>query len=93
MAVAAVVPLLAYGAVSILSLQEGAKQQVIQGNLNIAQRVADQIELYVANSAHELQAVAAQLEHTGLLPWQQERILKNYALKFPIFTELTIYNR
>ena len=38
MAAAAVVPLLAYGAVSIISLRGGAREAVIQGNLNVAQR-------------------------------------------------------
>jgi two-component system, NtrC family, sensor kinase len=90
MAAAAVVPLLAYGAVSIISLRGGAREAVIQGNLNVARRAAEQIELYVSSSIRILQAVAAELQRTGLLAWQQERILKNYALKFPEFTELTL---
>jgi len=90
MAAAAVVPLLAYGAVSIISLRGGAREAVIQGNLNVARRAAEQIELYVSSSIRMLQAVAAELQRTGLVAWQQERILKNYALKFPEFTELTL---
>jgi signal transduction histidine kinase len=87
---AAVVPLLAYGAVSIVSLRSATRQTVIQGNLNVAFRAAEQIELYVTNSIKILKAVAADLQHTGLDPWQQDRILKNFVLQFPEFNELTL---
>ena len=90
MAAAAVLPLLAYGAVSILSVRSGAQQAVIQGNLNVARRVAEQIELYVSSSVKILNAVAADLQQTGLQRWQQDRILKNFVLDFPEFTELTL---
>src|SRR5258705_3577616 len=92
MAAAAVVPLLAYGAVSILSLRRGAQQAVVQGNLDVARRVAEQIELYVSGSIKILNAVSADLQQTGLERWQQDRILKNFVLQFPEFTELTILN-
>jgi signal transduction histidine kinase len=90
MAAAAVLPLLAYGAVSILSVRSGAQQAVIEGNLNVARRVAEQIELYVTSSVKILNAVAADLQQTGLQRWQQDRILKNFVLDFPEFTELTL---
>src|SRR6267378_373491 len=90
MAAAAVVPLLAYGAYTILSLRGGAQQAVIQGNLDVARRVAEQIELYVTSSVKILNAVSADLQQTGLEHWQQDRILKNFVLQFPEFTELTI---
>jgi len=90
MAAAAVLPLLAYGAVSILSVRSGAQQAVIEGNLNVARRVAEQIELYVTSSVKILNAVAADLQQTGLQHWQQDRILKNFVLDFPEFTELTL---
>ena len=90
LAAAAVVPLLAYGAVSILSLRTGAQQAVIQGNLNVATRAAEQIDLYVTGSVKILKAVAADLQQTGLQPWQKDRILKNFVLQFPEFRELTL---
>lgn len=90
MAAAAVMPLLAFGAVSIISTRNGAQQAVIQGNLNVASRAADQIELYITSSVRILKAVNADLQNTGLERWQQDRILKNYALEFPEFTELTL---
>jgi signal transduction histidine kinase len=90
LASAAVVPLLAYGAISIFSLLNSTKQTVIQGNQNVARQAAEQIELYVTGSINILKAVAADLQHTGLEPWQQDRILKNFVLQFPQFTELTL---
>ena len=90
MAAAAVLPLLGYGAVSIYSLRTGARQTVIDGNLNVAGRAAEQIELYVMGSVKILKAVAADLQQTRLAPWQQDRILKNFVLQFPEFTELTL---
>jgi signal transduction histidine kinase len=90
LALAGVVPLLAYGAVSIVSLRSGAQQTVIEGNLGVAGQVAEQIHLYVTSSAKILNAVGAELQQTGLQRWQQDRILKNFVLRFPEFRELTL---
>jgi signal transduction histidine kinase len=90
LAAAAVLPLLGYGAVSILSLRTGAQQAVIQGNLNVARRAAEQIELYVTGSVKILKAVGADLQQTGLQTWQKDRILKNFVLGFPEYRELTL---
>jgi hypothetical protein len=90
MAAAAVLPLLGYGAVSIVSLRSGAQQAVVEGNLNVARRAAEQIELYVTGSVKILKAVSADLEQTGLQRWQQDRILKNFVLQFPEYRELTL---
>jgi len=90
MAAAAVMPLLAYGAVSMYSLRTGAQETVVQGNLNVARQVSEQIDLYISGSVKILKAVAADLQQTGLELWQQDRILKNYVLEFPEFRELTL---
>jgi len=92
LALAAVVPLLAFGAVSMYSLRSGTTQTVVAGNQNVARRAAEQIEQYVSTTVKILRAVAADLQHTGLEPWQQDRILKNYVLQFPEFTELTLFD-
>jgi signal transduction histidine kinase len=90
MAAAAVLPLLAYGAVSVFSLRTGAQLAVIQGNLNVARRAAEQIDQYFRSSINILKAVAADIQQTGLERWQQDRILKNFVLQFPEFGELTL---
>ena len=90
MAAAAVLPLLAYGVVSIVSLRTGAQRAVILGNQNVARQVAEQIELYVTGSVNILRAVAADLQQTGLERWQKDRILKNFVLQFTEFRELTL---
>ena len=90
MAAAAVVPLLAYGAVSVMSVRDGAQQAVIQGNQEVARRVGEQIEAYVTGSIRIIGAVAADMERTSLTVWQQELILRNYATRFGEFAYLTL---
>ena len=90
MAAAAIVPLLAYGAVSILSVRSGARQAVIQGNRDVAVRVAEQIELYVSGYIRILNAVAADMQQTNLTQWQQKKILTNFVMQFAEFKELTL---
>ncbi len=92
LALAAVLPLLGFGAMSVLSLQSGTTETVITGNQNVARRAAEQIDQYVLTTVKILRAVSADLQHTGLEPWQQDRILKNYVLQFPEFTELTLFD-
>jgi two-component system, NtrC family, sensor kinase len=90
LAAAAVVPLLAYGVVSVVSLQQGTRTTVIEGNTNVARRAAEHIDLYLTSSIKILHAIAADLEHTDLERWQQDRILKNFVLQFPEFAEITL---
>jgi two-component system, NtrC family, sensor kinase len=92
LAVAAVVPLLAYGFISLLSLQRTTRSTVVAGNLNVATRAAEEIRRYIASNAEILKALGADLENTGLQPWQQDRILKNYVLQFREFREVTLFD-
>jgi signal transduction histidine kinase len=90
LAIAAVVPLIAYGAVSLLSLQRGTRESVVAGNSNVVTRAATEIGRYVSTNAELLKAVAANLQDTGLDRSQQDRILKNYVLQFREFHEITL---
>ena len=90
MAAAAVVPLLAFGAVSIWSIRGGARQAVILGNHDVARRVGAQIQQYVNNHTRILNAVAADIKGTDLAPWQQKSILTNFIREFGEFRELTL---
>src|SRR5258707_10703144 len=90
--VAAVVPLLAYGVVSVLSLQRGTRASVVNGNENVAVRAADEIRRYVVTNAKLLKALAADLQDTGLNQHQQDQILKNYVLQFREFREITLFD-
>src|SRR3954471_22100137 len=92
LAVAAVVPLVAYGVVSIWSLQRGTRDSVVTGNLNVATRASEEIRRYVVTNASLLKALAADLQNTGLESWQQDRILKNYVLQFREFREITLFD-
>lgn len=92
MATAAVVPLVAYGFVSVFTARAANKRAVIEGNQNVAARAAEQIQLYVAKHVQILQALAAQLQQTQLAPWQKERIVRNFALRFAEFREITLFD-
>src|SRR5205085_1070172 len=92
LALAAVVPLVAYGIVSILSLQRGTRQEVIQGNENVATRAAEEIGRYVTTNAELLKALAANLQDTGLSTAQQDRIVKNYVLQIHEFREISLFD-
>src|SRR5262252_3562314 len=92
LALAAVVPLIGYGIVSILSLQRGTRQEVIQGNENVVTRAAEEIRRYVTTNAELLRALAANLQDTSLTQAQQDRILKNYVLGIREFREITLFD-
>src|SRR5437764_11628370 len=92
LSLAAVVPLIFYGIVSIFSLQRGTRSSIIAGNENVATRAAEEIRRYVTTNAEILKALAADLQDTGLTPVQQDRILKNYILQFREFHEITLFD-
>ena len=92
LALAAVAPLVAYGVVSILSLQRGTRQEVIQGNENVATRAAEEIRRYVTTNAELLKALAANLQDPSLTPAQQDRVLKNYVLQIREFREISLFD-
>ena len=92
LALAAVLPLLGYGIVSIASLQRGTRESVVALNQGWATGAAEEIRRYVSGHAEILKAVASQLQNTGLEPWQQTTILRNYVLQFREFRELTLFD-
>jgi len=92
LAAAAVVPLVAYGAVSLLSLQRGTRESVVAGNSNVATRAATEIGRYISNSATLLKALAAEVQDTGLDRVQQDRIVKKYVLQLHEFHEVTMFD-
>jgi signal transduction histidine kinase len=89
---AAVAPLLAYGVVSLMSLERGTRQTVVQGNLNVATRAAEEITRYISTNADLLTVLSANLQNTGLSPLQQDRILKNYVLQVHEFREISLFD-
>src|SRR5947199_4373965 len=92
LAVAAMAPLVAYGVVSIWSLQRGTRDSVVTGNLNVATRASEEIRRYVVTNASLLKALAADLQNTGLETWQQDRIQKNSVLQFREFREVSLFD-
>ena len=89
---AALLPLIIFGIVSILSLRTGTRESVVAGNLNVAARAAEAIRGYVSSHSDMLKALAADLQNTGLDRSQQNRILKNWILEVPRFREITLFD-
>ena len=61
LALAAVLPLVGYGAWSLRTLQLGTRDSIVTGNLNVATRAAEEIRRYVFSNAEILKALAADL--------------------------------
>jgi signal transduction histidine kinase len=93
LALAAVVPLIAFGAASIFSLRRGTSETVGAGNQNVAGRAAEEIRRYVTSHAVILKALASEIQDAGLTTRQQENALKNYVLTFREFREITLFDQ
>ena len=92
LAVAAALPLAAFGVVSILSLQRGTRESVVVGNRNVATRAAEEIRRYVSANAEILKSLAATLQDSGLRLEQQKQILENYVIDLREFREITLFD-
>jgi signal transduction histidine kinase len=83
---------LAYGFISLRSLAGGTRQTVVQGNLNVATRAAEEIHRYIVTNAGLLRALAANLQEPRLTADQQDGIIKNYVLQVKEFREITLFD-
>ncbi len=90
--VAAIVPLVLYGFISMRTLRLGTHRSVVDGTENVARRTAEQLDQWFARTSDTLLAVATELQGTRLERWQQERVLRNYVLAFPEVRSLTLFS-
>ena len=88
---AAVAPLVVYGMISLVSLQNGTESSVSVGHQRVADQVAEQIGQYIAHNTRVLKSVGLELRGIDLEPWQQSRVLKDYVIDFPEFREITFF--
>jgi signal transduction histidine kinase len=91
-ATAAVAPLVIYGVVSVTRLSRATETSVTAGNLRVAQEVAEQISQYIRHDERILRSIGLELRTTGIEPWMQTRILRDYVLDFPEFREVSLFN-
>jgi signal transduction histidine kinase len=91
-ALAAIVPLLLYGAVSLRALRQGSRQSVTEGMVSLTHRTADQIDDWLMRTTALVVALGGEIDGTRLDRWQQERALRNWTLAFPEFRELTLFD-
>ncbi len=89
----ALIPMVTFGTISIWTSRRATYASVSQGNLNVAQRAAEQIELYVSNSINVLKALAENINRADLKDWQKERIIKNYVINFEEFEQIYITDK
>jgi len=90
---AALIPLVLFGIFSIMASRAANYHSVSEGNLNVAKRAADQIELYVQNGTQIFKGIAENVNRTHLQPWQKETIIKNYVINFEQFHEIYLTDR
>ena len=90
---AAIAPLLLYGLVSVTYLRSGTHESVRNGNLQVAEQVAERIRLYFDNNIRVLRAAGSELVNTHLAGWQQSRVLRNHVLEFPEFREVSLFDQ
>ncbi|MFQ5842667.1 MAG: cache domain-containing protein, partial [Thermodesulfobacteriota bacterium] len=90
---AALIPLVVFGILSIMASRTANYRSVSEGNLNVAKRAADQIELYVQNGTQIIKGIAENINRTHLKPWQKETIIKNYVINFEQFHEIYLTDR
>lgn len=89
---AAVAPLVIYGVVSVSSLRSGTQVSVREGNLRVAQQIAEQVHLYLENNVRVLRSIQAEFSATHLELWQKTRILRDHVLDFPEFREISAFD-
>lgn len=86
-------PLLLFGIISIWSARSTAYKSISEGNLNVALRAAEQIDLYLTSSVRILNAIAQNINRTYLQNWQKETILRNYVNNFSEFGDIYITDK
>lgn len=91
--IAGFVPLIVYGMLSIWTSRYFNFKVVREGNINVAKRAAEEIDLYIINRVSILNALLQNLGRFHL-PLQEEKlIVENYILNFPEFKYICIMDK
>jgi signal transduction histidine kinase len=88
---AAIAPLVLYGFVSIVGLEQSTEESVKAGNLRVAQQVAERIAQYIDHNTRVLKSVGLELRSVKLEDWQQTKILVDHVLNFREFREISFF--
>ena len=91
--IAILIPITSYGILSIWTSRHFNFKSVTDGNMNVAKRAAEEIDLYVSNSLAILNALAQTLGRFNIPGHEQELILSNYVLNFPEFHQIYITDK
>jgi len=90
--VAAILPLMLFGMVSLWQARTTAERAVIVGNYRIAERAANEINQYVTKTLGGARLIGEDVNHSDLKQWQRQRTLRNVVLEFPEYREITIFD-
>jgi signal transduction histidine kinase len=91
--IAALIPIVIFGAISIYSSRKVAYERVAQGNQNVARRAASEIEIYLNNSVDTMKTLADNLSNVNLNSAQKERIIKNYVIDYGRLEEILLIDQ
>jgi two-component system NtrC family sensor kinase len=91
-ALAAIAPLVIYGAISIASLRTGTRESVRVSHSQIVVEAEKQISQYLEHNVKMLRGLVAVLTQTVLTANERERLMTSFVLDFPEFRSLTAFD-
>lgn len=89
----AVVPLIGMGVFATYWSYRTSLNNIVQRNQRLSNAAAEQIDLYVKQEMNLINALAQNIERTGLQKWQKEAILKNYVGRFPSLLSIVLVDK
>lgn len=91
--IAGFVPLIVYGILSIWTSRYFNFKVVKEGNINVAKRAAEEIDLYITNRVSILNALLQNLGGPHMPLQEGKLIVENYILNFPEFRYISIMDK
>lgn len=91
-ALAAIAPLVIYGAISIASLRNGTRESVRVSHSQIVVEAEKQISQYLEHNVKMLRGLVAVLTQAALTANERERLMTSFVLDFPEFRTLTAFD-
>lgn len=90
--VSGLTPLFLFGAFSLYNSQKSLRYSTKESFREITIRAAQEIDLFLTNARQLLETMATDLSETDLSQDQRRRIIENYAIRFPQFLKILVYD-
>lgn len=91
--IAGFVPLIVYGGLSVWTSRYFNSRVVKDGNINVAKRAAEEIDLYIINRVTILNALLQTMGKFNIPLQEQRLIIGNYVSNFPEFKYICILDK